>query len=69
MKKATRKELIKLLKELSTHRIDHTDRCTWEELNHGGDCACGVSDDRGIGEAGWGFSTRIKAILEAEKQT
>lgn len=64
MTKVKRKDLIQLIKDISTHRISHTERCTWEDMNHGGDCGCGVGDWPGYP----GFKKRIDAILDAEKK-
>jgi len=64
MKRKTRKELIELLIQISKHRISHTDQCVWEDLNHGGECWCGVHDR-------WnkpGLNTRIKQAIEAENK-
>jgi hypothetical protein len=36
----TKAEAVKFLKSLGAH-LRHTEKCVWENLNHGGECGCG----------------------------
>lgn len=66
-KKATRKQLIVLLRKcLTGARLDHTEKCTWEELNHGGECGCSIDPWRHGTEPWPGLKHAIKDVLKRE---
>ena len=64
----TRKELITLLeKVVNQAHLSHTERCTWEELNHGGDCNCAVGARHYVSPSWPGLKVAIERTLEREK--
>ena len=68
-RRATRKELIDLLTQVVTRaELSHTEKCRWEELGHGGDCACAVGVRNYTTPRYPGLKAVIEETLETEKR-
>lgn len=68
-KRPSRAELIDLLKQVVERaELDHTEKCRWEELSHGGDCNCAVGVRNYTFPRYPGLKAVIEQTLEREKK-